>query len=176
MSFAMPFGRHKDEPLPTVPTDYLRWALATVKLSSRLRAAVIAELNRRGVVPPPLPRRPAPVLPCPRCRSEEVTYAWIQDKIGRRQIRRSCSRCGGSLGFAPQVEPYTTLASAGSSPTPVLDLLTRCEETGINLKSNGIVVDFASREDYLRAEPDVRALVRQCRASLGRMLGRRQYV
>jgi hypothetical protein len=175
MTPALPFGKHKNEPLAAVPTDYLRWALATVKLSSGLRAAVAAELTRRGITPPPPPPS-APVSPCERCSSKEVTFAWIQDKIGRRQIRRSCGRCGGSRGFAPQVEPFVTLANAGTSPTPVLDLLTRCEEAGINLKSDGIVVDFATQEDYLRASPGLRVLVRACRSTLGKLLGRRQVV
>jgi hypothetical protein len=48
----MPFGRHKGTPLADVPESYLGWPLPGCKLSSGLRAAVAAELERRGVRPP----------------------------------------------------------------------------------------------------------------------------
>jgi uncharacterized protein (DUF3820 family) len=35
----LPFGRHKGQPLDTVPSDYLDWLLRSCKLSSGLRAA-----------------------------------------------------------------------------------------------------------------------------------------
>jgi hypothetical protein len=52
----LPFGRHRGEPLSSVPTDYLAWLARTVPLSSGLRGAVAAELQRRGV---PCSRRAA---------------------------------------------------------------------------------------------------------------------
>jgi hypothetical protein len=42
------FGRHKGKPLNEVPSDYLAWALRTVRLSSGVRAAR-EELLRLGV-------------------------------------------------------------------------------------------------------------------------------
>jgi hypothetical protein len=50
------FGRHKGEPLSAVPSDYLVWALSTVRMSRGFRAAVEAELAARGVAVPA--RRP----------------------------------------------------------------------------------------------------------------------
>jgi hypothetical protein len=157
-----------------VPKDYLAWLLRTCKLSSGLRAAVRAELLHRGAdssgLPPELP--PASEPTCPRCGCRGMAYAWFEDRLKRRQVRRSCGRCGKHLGFAPQVPPYTTLADAAASPTAVLDVLTQCEELGIALKSDGQAADFATREDSLWAEPTLRERVAQCRATLGRLLGK----
>jgi hypothetical protein len=168
----LPFGKHKDKPLGGVPTGYLQWLLGNCKLSSGLRADVAGELARRGLAapaPPPSPREPA----CPRCGSRAMSYGWYQDRLNRRQIRRTCRRCCKPLGFAPQVAPYIGLANAAASAAPVLDVLLWCQELDIALKSDGLVADFATREDYLRAEPALRLKVAECRASLGRMLGKR---
>jgi Putative quorum-sensing-regulated virulence factor len=170
---ALPFGKHKGSLLPDVPPSYLQWLLRECKLSSGLRTAVADELTRRGLPVPPTPP-PAPSPACPRCGRVGLTYSWMQDRLCRPRIRQSCARCSKSLGFAPQVPPFTTLADAAASPTAILDVVTRCEEVGIALKSDGKMADFASREDWLKAEPDLRALVGQCRATLGQMLGKRR--
>lgn len=52
----MGFGRHKGQPLGTVPPDYLAWALREGKVSGRLREAIIVVLNRH-----PQPDAPPPV-------------------------------------------------------------------------------------------------------------------
>lgn len=106
----LPFGAHKGRPLPDVPADYLRWALAECKLSSGLYAAVAAELARRGLpVPPPPPPKPPPACAC--CGpAGKVRYRWSADRLGRPHIRAECRRCRRFLGLAPQVEPYTQLA------------------------------------------------------------------
>ena len=80
------------------------------------------------------------------------------------------------MGFAPHQPPYTTLADAAASPTAVLDVLQECEALGIHLKSDGVVASFATDEDYRRAGPALRDLVAQCRATLGRLLGKCQGV
>ena len=172
MSDCLPIGKHKDQPLVEVPSSYLQWLLGNCKLSSGLRAAVAAELTRRGVAVPPPPPLP-PESACPRCGPAALGYHWYQDRLNRRQIRRTCGRCGLPLGFAPQVVPYVGLADAAASAAPVLDVLLWCQELDIALKSDGLVADFATREDYLRAEPALRLKVAECRASLGRMLGKR---
>src|SRR5262249_42066256 len=120
----LPFGRHRGVPLPDVPSSYLSWALRECKLSGRLRGALVAELQRRGVTPPPPP--PPRTLPsCRRCPGVAPLLHWLQDSLGRRRIKASCGRCHRSLGFMPAVSPYTDMAFVNSSPTPVLDALTR---------------------------------------------------
>ena len=71
LSLVLPFGQHRGQPQCMVPTDYLTWLLATVKLSSGLRAAVTAEVEARGETAPP---PPAPKLPpvCCRCGGVEM--------------------------------------------------------------------------------------------------------
>src|SRR5437870_2243042 len=89
----LPFGKHKNQALDTVPSSYLLWLLRETKLSTGLRAAVADELARRGVrapvQPPPPPRR------CPRCGSRELHGGWHQFADGTRQIRGTCTSCGG---------------------------------------------------------------------------------
>jgi hypothetical protein len=128
---------------------------------------VAAELARRGLAAPD-----PPPPPCPRCGSKGRDYHWYQDRLGRRQIRRTCGRCGKPLGFAPQAEPFVGLADAAACPTAVLDVLAQCEESGIRLRSDGEVADFATRADYLRAGPALRNKLAQCRSLLGRLLGK----
>jgi hypothetical protein len=119
------FGRHKGKPLSEVDTGYLKWTLATVKLSSGTRAAVEAELSARGVACPPAPPRPRPCWmgPCHRCGCAVVQYRWLEQRDGRRQVSARCSRCGASLGIAPRTPPYTTETDVAASPTAVLDAL-----------------------------------------------------
>src|SRR5262249_31012679 len=112
------FGKYKGVPLPDVPSDYLAWALRTVRLSSGIRQAIAAELASRGaVVPPPPPPNPNACWlgPCPRCRCREVNYRWHQFAGGVMQVRASCRRCGTGLGTAPRVPPFTTEADRHAS-------------------------------------------------------------
>lgn len=167
----LPFGRHARQPLAEIPTSYLAWLLREAKLSSGLRGAVADEYRRRGGEPPP-PPPPKPPPSCWRCGLAGLRYDWMETRNGVKQIRRACARCGGSLGFAPQVEPYLGLANAAAAPSPVLDVLARCEELGVRLRSDGAVADFATNEDWARATPEVRRLLRQCRSLVGRMMGK----
>jgi hypothetical protein len=48
----MPFGRHRGDPLSTIPADYLDWLWRTVRLGRGFHAAVADELYRRGAVRP----------------------------------------------------------------------------------------------------------------------------
>jgi hypothetical protein len=43
----MPFGRHRGEPIDTLPTDYLYWLTENVELYGRLERAIGKELERR---------------------------------------------------------------------------------------------------------------------------------
>jgi hypothetical protein len=104
----LPFGKHKGAPLVDVPTAYLDWALREVKLTSGLRAAVTAELQRRGVRPPAAAVRPEPVC----CRAG-LSYTWGRDSLGRPIIRRWCAACGRCLGLAAQAGPALEAANAG---------------------------------------------------------------
>jgi hypothetical protein len=165
---ALPFGRHANQPLTTVPLDYLQWCLRTVRLSSGLRAAVADELTRRGVeVPPAEPPRPLPT--CRRCPGVTPILHWLQDSLGRRQIKISCGACHASIGFAPQVPPYVEQANAVASKTPVLDVLTRLDEIGVELLSDGKSVRYRPG-DWQRVPPDLRRVVAQCGHDLARML------
>src|SRR5262245_54334689 len=106
----LPFGKYKGAPLSAVPSGYLLWLLREVKLSSGLRSAVGAALAKRGVDVPPAPALLEPELPCLRCGGEEMAYSWSTDRTGRRQLRRTCSGCSAWCGFAPQREPFTSIA------------------------------------------------------------------
>jgi hypothetical protein len=166
----IPFGKHKDQPLPDVPSSYLSWLLGAVKLSSGLRAAVAGELERRGMVPRPAPP-PAPPSPCPRCGWWKMRHAWMENSRGQRMLRRECGRCRSFCGFAPQVEPFITEANAAASPTAILDVLTRLDDLGVQLGSDGASVWFTG-EGARRVTPDLEAVVRQCNHRLAKLLGR----
>jgi hypothetical protein len=163
----LPFGRHKGQPLPSVPMDYLRWLAENAKLSSGLRTAVVAELQSRGVqakeqTPPPPPR-------CWRCKDRtEVSYSWHEDSLGRRRIKRVCA-CGSSLGFAPHVPEFIAMADAAAAPTAILDVLTQCEERGIELVSDGKAVRVVS--GWERLTPELKAKIGQCRHQLAKLIG-----
>jgi hypothetical protein len=96
------FVKHKGKPLRVVPTGYLAWALANVKLSGGLRAAVRAELRRRPDCPRNLPPEPGPEdIRCHRCGAGNPKLSWHQLRDGRRTIRADCCRCNHHINFAP---------------------------------------------------------------------------
>jgi ribosomal protein L37E len=102
---SLPFGRHKDTPLPEVPADYLRWLLGSVKLSTGLVAAVVEELVRRGIPREGLPavvEKPHP--PCRKCGPAGVRLVWQPLSNGRRHLRAECRKCGRLIYFAPQTQ------------------------------------------------------------------------
>jgi hypothetical protein len=165
-----PFGRHKNQPLPEVPSGYLAWAIASCKLSSGLLTALIAELTRRGVEVPPPPARP-PIPKCPRCGVDAgVVYRWLEDRQGKKRIRAECRRCRHYLTFAPCISPFIEQADAAASQTPVLDVLIQLEGLGVELVSDGSKAWIAS-EDYKRVPAELHSLVRQCSHQLARMIG-----
>ena len=169
---SLPFGRHRNVPLPQVPASYLHWALRECRLSSGLRGAVAAELSSRGVpVPPPPP--PAPLRPCQRCGASDFRHAWQQDRAGNRRVRRTCRRCGGFVCFAPLVAPYTAEADANASPTPILDTLTRLEDLGVEVVSDGRRAEVPWPEAQ-RLPDDLRETLRGCQHTLARMIGNNQ--
>lgn len=170
--FTMPFGKHKNELISAVPTPYLQWLTKTVKLSRSLLVAVVQELQTRGVSAP-APDQPIAAPTCGRCGTATIRYRWIQDRLGRRQIRRECARCGNWMGFAPQVEPYTTEADAEAGQTPILDVVIRLEELGVTLQSDGRRA-WVGADDWGRVPPDLHALIRQCAHTLASMVGARQ--
>src|SRR5262245_9236395 len=61
------FGKNKGQPLSAIPISYLEWVLWNVKLSSRTRTAIVAELASRGVVA----TAPVPPRRCHRCGSTD---------------------------------------------------------------------------------------------------------
>jgi hypothetical protein len=167
----MPFGKHRGRSLTEVPDGYLAWLLRECKLSSALRAAVADEVRRRGMEPP-APPPPAPPPACWRCgASGEVRYGWQEQRGGRRAIRRSCTRCGGCIGFAPLVPEYTRLADAAASPTACRDVLARAADLDVRL----VVCDGAAEihgEDWHLTDEHFRDRLRECRITLGRMLAK----
>jgi hypothetical protein len=167
----LPVGKWKGHPLGDIDTSYLAWVLREWKLSSGLRIAVADELRRRGLA---VPEQPLPSPPrCPNCTdSNAPRYGWQEDSTGRRRIRVECGACQKWLGFAPEVEPYLTLAAQGESPTAVLDVLMTCLELDIELYSDGIVADFATSDDRRRAPQRLREKLLQCRYRLGHLMGR----
>jgi hypothetical protein len=55
-------------------------------------------------------------------------------------VRAECASCRAFLTYLPAVEPYTTMADRNASPTAILDVLTRMDELGIPLHSDGAAV------------------------------------
>ncbi len=104
---ALPFGKHAGKPLAEVPTDYLQWAIRECKLSSGLRAAVTAELTRRGASTP----APPPHVPnCARCGNTLSNFIWQQDATGGRRIRVECRYCRGFIMWAPFLPEFIAQA------------------------------------------------------------------
>jgi hypothetical protein len=73
---ALPFGKHRGEPLHDVPSGYLKWVLENLdRLEPDLKAALAAELRTRERRPRPAtheptstrPREPAPEPLCDVC-------------------------------------------------------------------------------------------------------------
>jgi hypothetical protein len=82
-----------------------------------------------------------------------------------------CGGCARFLKFAPQVEPFVSLADQAASETAVLDALCLCDDLKIDLRSDGRTVDFASAKDRQRAPRRLRDLVRQCSHTLAVLIG-----
>jgi hypothetical protein len=163
----LPFGKHKDEPLPAVPTSYLAWLMRECHLSVGLAQAVADELRSRGVeVAPPAPKPPPQ---CQRCGERTaITYTWHEDSAGRRRIKRMC-RCGYNLGFAPHVEPYLSMANANHCDTPFLDVLIQAETLGVELVSDGEAVRIGN--GWRNATPELKQKLGQVRHQLARHMG-----
>jgi hypothetical protein len=163
----LPFGRHKGQELPTVPSSYLEWLVREAKLSSGLRQAVAAELARRGIkVPDPPPR------PEPRCRDHPAAgyrALWGEDSLGRKFIRCECCQCHQAMGHLPLREPYVSQANATASPTPLLDALVGLEEAGAELCSDGKRSWIGS--GYKQVPQAVRDAHRQEKHTLAKMIG-----
>lgn len=68
----MPFGKHRGQPVESLPCDYLLW-LATIDLRSPLLEAVTNELHRRER-PSTAPMAPRP----PGDRLADVIQAWYR--------------------------------------------------------------------------------------------------
>jgi hypothetical protein len=166
----LPFGRYRGVALGDVPTSYLAWALANLKLSSGLRAALADELTSRGVTPPPAPP-PRPLPSCPGCPLGTALAHWQEDRLGRRRIKVSCWRCGRGLGFLPEVEPYIGQADANTTPTAVLDVLIELDRLGVGLISDGRAVDFGG-DGWQRVPPELRRTVDQVRHQLAKLIGK----
>lgn len=159
----IPFGKHKGDPLSTVPSGYLRWLLSTVRLSSGLEAAVREELASRGVkIPGPPPRaRHA----CREHPGAGIKATWISMRDGRKAIRGECAKCGAWLGALPLTNEYKALADQGSDKAALLSFLMRIDEQGIEVRKVHGDLQFSRP-----LPPDLWALERQCRGVLISML------
>jgi uncharacterized protein (DUF3820 family) len=167
----LPFGKHKNRPLPEVPSDYLLWMARTCRLSTGLRAAVGAELAHRGLEVPSMPE-PNPKIPlCARCGIESFAVCWQEVRSGERRIRAECMKCGRWLSWLPVAEPWIRQADANANPTALLDALTRLDELDARLESDGQTV-WVHHRDWRRVPPDLHAIVRQCSHQLAKMIGR----
>jgi hypothetical protein len=163
----LPFGKHRGKTPAAVPTDYLAWLLANVKLSSGLHQAVAEELRARGrgVPLPGVPPEPA----CPDCGLDtRLFYGWLETSNGERRIQRLCA-CGRALGLAPHVEPYLGLAERSADPTALLDVLVECEALGVKLASDGKAVQVVSGRDRLTVP--LKQKLAQCRHGLAKLIG-----
>ena len=162
----LPVGRHKGKPLADVPKDYLGWALRTIELSTGLRAAVRAELTRRGVVLTPEPP-PRPRPPCRRCGCTAFRMTWQEQRGGTKAIRSECQRCGARCGVAPLTAENVAAANAVQPEAGLLDALVLAEEEGCELVPEGGRVEV---QPWQRASRKLRELVRQSQHALLRHL------
>jgi hypothetical protein len=145
--------------------------LRTCKLSSGLRVAVRTELLSRPAGPRDLPPEPASPPPkCDRCHSRDIALSWQQLANGAKRIRAECRHCHGFIKFMPETPENVAAADAAASPTALLDVLTRLEEAGVNLDSDGRRV-WVRWEDGQRLPSDLRTLIHQCSHSLAKLLG-----
>jgi hypothetical protein len=169
ITIGFPFGKYKHKPMSEVPTSYLLWALRECRLSNGLRNSVANELGKRGVeAPPPPPPRPIP--PCRTCPGAGHLCYWMQDRLGRRIIRAECRKCRRLVDHPPCVPPYSTIADATANPTVMLDVLTRLDDLGMRLHSDGRSA-WIGGDDYRKVPPDLKALVKQCSHELAKMIG-----
>jgi hypothetical protein len=106
------------------------------------------------------------VIRCPSCPGAEVVYTWQHFANGTRHVRADCGRCRRYIRYAPRRPPYTDLADANASETPILDALLRCEALGVELARDG-----SSVWPVGDAPPDLAGLLRQCAPDLARLLG-----
>lgn len=162
---AIPFGKHKGQPLAAVPTSYLTWLVHSAKLSTGLAAAVREELERRGLTPPtPVPGRPH------FCRNHPeapVRAYWFTQRDGRRTIRGECSVCGQWVGTLPQTPEYVALADAGSDRAALLTFLMRLEEEGITATREGGRITYSPSGRMTR---ELWRMEKQCKQLLLSML------
>jgi hypothetical protein len=86
---------------------------------------------------------------------------WFQDSIGRKRIRADCRRCRTMLTHPLCVEPFVSMANASASDTPILDGLTRLDDLGVEMVSDGQRVYFAPG-DWRKVPADLNAVVRSC--------------
>jgi len=54
------------------------------------------------------------MIECPSCgeKEEELRYSWQVFSNGKKHIRVECKNCMRFIRYAPQVEPYVSLAGA----------------------------------------------------------------
>ncbi len=127
---------------------------------------LIDELGHRSIKAPP-----GPLIPwCPTCPLTSFVVTWQEDRRGGRRIRAECLRCGRWLTWLPQAPLWTQQADRNASPTALLDVLTRLEDLGIDLQSDGRTV-WVPWPDVQRIPLDLRAVIRQCSHQLARLLG-----
>jgi hypothetical protein len=73
----------------------------------------------------------------------------------------------------PLVEPWISCANDNASPAPILDVLTRLEDLGVELQSDGRKV-WVGGQDYHKVPEELHVLIRQCSNLLARMLGKKR--
>lgn len=158
----MPFGKYSGQPLDELPTSYLRWLVAEVKLSTGFGTAVRAELARRGASLPP----PPPPKALPRCRKHPnapVRAYWFTQSDHRRAIRGECSQCGHWLGTLPQTPEAVALADAGTDRAALLTFMCTLEDLGVEVRREGDVLRYTPPNRMTR---DLWGLERQCKRLL----------
>jgi hypothetical protein len=155
----LPVGLYRGQPLSSVPTDHLRWALWELKLSWGLFTAARRQLLSRGVPESQLPPPRAPrVLFCTRCGESRLRVFWQEIANGEQRIRADCRGCGRFVGWVPMTEETAARADEGTSPTRLLDALTRAEEEGVEVVCGYGRVTLLP---YGRASEELQRLVRQ---------------
>jgi hypothetical protein len=155
----LPVGRYKGQPLSSVLTNHLLWAVRKLKLSWGLFTAARQQLLDRGVpesqLPPP--RQPRQLF-CKCCDESRLWVYWQETVNGERRIRADCRSCGRFVGWVPMTEETAARADENTSGTALLDALTRAEDEGVQVVCGYGRVTLLP---YGRASEELQRLVRQ---------------
>jgi hypothetical protein len=161
------FGKHRGQPLSSIPSSYLLWALSEVKLTPGIERKVRSELASRPDAPPLPPAKPAAEPSCSKCGRFDLQLYWYQQRDGRKQIKAICPTHGLLAAALPHTPANVQRADAAQPQAGLLDALVLADELGVELVVVGGAIDI---QPWQRATVELRRLVKQSQHQLVRHL------